>query len=99
MPKVNICFSELNKTFSDRLWGNLRITRKSTDLLAKKSGKEIRTVRRKLNQPESMTVSELRLYVKELNISPREVLKFVYGITDEKSINNMFRANRVDDSD
>ncbi len=80
MPRIRKSFEDENRTFSNII--KAQIIRQgigTQENLGRKIGECKSTTTKKINQPDSLTIEELRMYVKHLDIKPQEVLELIYG--------------------
>ena len=80
MPKIKALgtFGEKNKRFCDVLEAYMRLSRVDYKKLMKSAGRSSSTYYKRKEEPERMTVSELRAFIKVLKIPEEEVLNFLY---------------------
>ena len=80
MPQTLINFSKANKAFADELTcQQIRLRLGTQARIAKKIGTSAKTVNKKLNNPETMTVEDLRAYIELFELTPAMVINFIYG--------------------
>ena len=80
MPRVKALglYGEKNKRFFDVVEAGMKMSRTDYKKLMEKSQRSPATYYKRKREPESMTVSELRAFIRTLGISEEEVLDFLY---------------------
>ena len=73
-------FEDEDAEFSNIIKGQIKRQSIGTqEALGRRVGTCKATTTKKVNNPETLTVEELRLYVKHLNITPQEITALIYG--------------------
>ena len=80
MPRVKSLgmYGEKNKIFFDVVEACMKLTRTDYKKLMEKSNRSPSVFYKRKNEPEKMTVSELRAFIRTLKIPEEEVLNFLY---------------------
>ena len=79
MPKVSVgLFTEKNRRFIRNVKSGLVKNGKESKDLTIRTGRCVKTVYNKYKEPEKLTVTELRAYIKEASLPEQEVLDFLY---------------------
>lgn len=80
MPKIKALgtYGEKNKRFGDVVDAYMKLARIDYKHLMKSAGRSSSTFYKRKEEPEKMTVSELRAFIKILKIPEEEILNFLY---------------------
>lgn len=79
MPKVNLVqWTEKNNRFVRVLKSSLVKEGKNYKSLMIRTGKSQGSIYKRYNDPETITVSELRGFIQELDISENDILDFLF---------------------
>lgn len=80
MPPIKALglYGEKNKCFFDVVEAYMKLTRTDYKKLMEKSHRSPSVFYKRKNEPEKMTVSELRAFIRTLKIPEEEVLNFLY---------------------
>ena len=80
MPPVKALgrYTEKDRRFTDVVESQMILTRKKPKEVVKRVGTCISTFYNRLEEPEKMTVRELRAYILELKISEKDILDFLF---------------------
>lgn len=86
MPQVKALgmYGEKNKRFADVIEAYMKLARVDYKNLMEKAGRHSSTFYKRRDEPERMTVSELRAFIKVLKIPEEEVLDFLYDKREVK---------------
>ena len=71
-------YGEKNKRFSDVIEAYMKLARVDYKKLMKKAGRHSSTFYKRRDNPQKMTVSDLRVYISVLKIPEEDVLDFLY---------------------
>lgn len=77
-------WAEKDLRFSGIIEGYMKIGRVSATNISKRTGKCLKTHYNRLDEPEKMTIEELRIYIDVLKIPEEEVLDALYLHREKK---------------
>ena len=86
MPPVKALgmYGEKNKRFGDVVEAYMKLARVDYKELMEKAGRYPTTFYQRRDDPEKMTVSDLRTYIRVLKLPEEEVLNFLYNKREVK---------------